>query len=151
MINLLTVDLSSNQIEEFPFQTFKNCKFLVKLDISRNKIKKIDGTFKSLRNLQLLDLSSNYLKEFPVCVKECHKLKILRLIQNKIERIPAEFYKENNILDHLEELNLNSNPEFNELTSDIAKLTKLIVLGISYTKVSKLPKEIAELIHVPGQ
>ena len=51
------------------------------------------------------------------------------------------------MLDQLEELNMNSNP-LEELTSDIGKMTKLVVLGISYTKVTKLPKEIADLIYV---
>lgn len=94
----------------------------------------------------MLDLSSNKLTEFPLCIKNCKKLKILRLIKNDIKSIPDEYFEDKNKhLTLLQELNLNSNQNLDKLNPKISEMTKLKVLGISYTKITEIPETIENL------
>ena len=94
---------------------------LVKLDISRNKIEKIDVPnitiskksvpyFDLFKTLQLIDLSQNKLKEFPMCVCDIPQLKVLRLVYNQITIVPAQVFQYANLQKNLGEFALNSNP-----------------------------------------
>ena len=42
-------------------------------------------------------------------------------------------------------MNLNSNQELDKLNSQIKEMTKIKVLGISYTKITEIPDSIADL------
>mgnify|MGYP006098436305 CR=1 FL=1 len=150
MAGLLSLDISGNVFTEFPYEALEKLEKLRKLDISRNQISQIDGDkWKAFRGLQLLDLSSNRLSEFPLCIKNCKSLKILRLIKNDIKSIPDEYFdNKNKHLTVLQELNLNSNQNLDKLNPKINELTKLKVLGISYTKITEIPETIAELIDL---
>ena len=150
MAGLLSLDISGNVFTEFPYEALEKLEKLRKLDISRNQISQIDGDkWKAFRGLQLLDLSSNRLSEFPMCIRNCKSLKILRLIKNDIKSIPDEYFEnKNKHLTVLQELNLNSNQNLDKLNPKINELTKLKVLGISYTKITEIPETIAELIDL---
>ena len=81
-VQLLTLNLSCNLFQQFPYNALRMQREMVKLDISRNQIKSIDFDFKVFLKLRLLDISSNKLTEFPLCIKDCPLLRILRLIHN---------------------------------------------------------------------
>ena len=74
-------------------------------------------------------------------MNHCKKLKQLYLISNNIEKLPPKFCS---LLTKLEQLHLSGNP-IKELPNDIDKLTVLKVLGISFTKIEKLSRNIVEL------
>lgn len=128
-------------------KVFKRLEYLY---LSRNKIVNLNnvGTAKEFstqfRKLELLDLSANLLEEFPIQLKDLPNLKKLRLIRNRIKEIPIEFFEEKCVQDHLEELTINSNPLM-FLPDQIGSLKLLKMLGIAYTKVTKLPETIKGL------
>jgi Leucine-rich repeat (LRR) protein len=85
--NLKRVVLSNNKIKQFNISKMQKLEYL---DLSKNKIKTINGNFYDLPNLQYLNLSDNALKEIPLSINELKNLKILNLKGNKI---PFSFIK----------------------------------------------------------
>ena len=81
-VELKTINLSGNQLTEFPYSALRLSEKLLKIDLSRNKISQIsaDVKFKTFERLMLLDLSSNNLSSFPTGIKDLTRLKYLRLI-----------------------------------------------------------------------
>lgn len=80
------IDFSNNRLTEIPVEGLKECKSVVKLDLSKNCLKTLD--------------------ERPFFEKWAHSLKVLDLSLNQLEEIPP-------YLDHLPELcqlHLDNNP-----------------------------------------
>ena len=100
------LNIQGNRLENFP-AVISFVKTLEKLDLSENKIAKIeDDAFVALENLIELDLSYNELTYLPSSLGKLTKLKKLNLSGNKIVSLPKEF--ENLI--SLESLDLDGNP-----------------------------------------
>lgn len=150
-LKLTTLDLSSNRFREFPYKNIgeptkgRIMVELIKLDLSRNKISEIDpdADLRTFGNLKTLDLSSNQFSEFPTCLKIV-PLVTLRLIFNKIEEIPAEYLNSKTVIENLKEFNVSNNP-VSTLPPEIFDLRELVSLGIAYTKVTEIPRDIMKL------
>ena len=63
-INLLSLDLSGNELDELPKVLF-NLKNLKRLNLSGNELKKLSKELFNLENLESLNLSDNELSELP--------------------------------------------------------------------------------------
>ena len=83
------------------------------------------------------------MSEFPEEVKDLKHLKELRLIHNRIQKVPQSFYT-SNPHNPLEIFIINNNP-LQELDSQVRYLSKLKVLGVASTEITKLPPQIIQL------
>lgn len=159
---LKTFYMADNKLETFPFYALHKMDTLKKIDLGRNNIRvllddqerslltKIQSSNKSrlkkqpfivFEKLKVLDLSSNQLQVFPEELNSLVSLRELNLINNKIEIVPSSFFMNRG---KLKKLYLNQNP-LRELDQKIDLLSKLKVLGIAATRITKLPPQIAKL------
>jgi len=79
--NLTTIILSKNNIKSFVIPKMHSLKYL---DLSQNKVKKIEGDFGDTPNLEYLFLTDMNLKTLPTSVIKLSKLKILDIRGNSI-------------------------------------------------------------------
>lgn len=80
--NLTTIILSKNNIKSFVIPKMHSLKYL---DLSQNKVKKIEGDFGDTPNLEYLFLTDMNLKTLPTSVTKLSKLKILDMRGNSIQ------------------------------------------------------------------
>jgi len=103
LVNLTELDLPSNQIAALPDGLFDSCKALKIVNLSYNKIIKLEtSTFQNLVNLEELYLLSNLIKEIDSNMFRCNKkLFKLELDDNKITQLNEDFLKGLYQLTHL--------------------------------------------------
>lgn len=87
--NLLTLDLSSNQLECLPCGLNKLAK-LKALLVRNNYLYDLPRCICSHESLEMLNISGNKLEEFPVQVLQLFQLKQLHLGGNRIYSVPKE-------------------------------------------------------------
>ncbi|XP_075981606.1 uncharacterized protein LOC142980161 [Anticarsia gemmatalis] len=94
--DLLSVDLSDNNLTYINRTFLQNNDYLQALDVSRNKITDLPpGTFQFMKNLKLLNLSSNYLTRLRYgSLRGLHKTEILDLSKNKISQLDVDIFHE---------------------------------------------------------
>ena len=106
---LQRLDLSSNQLSEFPI-ILKHLKQLQVLRLIRNNIETIPADFceeEDIRdNLQELTINSNPLKEVPGNINLLKKLKILGIAYTAVKDLPSSIVQ---MEDHLQQLNVVGN------------------------------------------
>jgi Leucine-rich repeat (LRR) protein len=113
--NLKRVTLNDNKIKQFNINKMTKLEYL---DLSKNKIKTINGNFSELPNLQYLNLADNSLKDLPTSIFELKNLKVLNLKGNKI---PFSFIKTliqnmpNTLIINDDYQKVNDIPEINEI------------------------------------
>lgn len=92
-INLLSLHLSRNLLEELPLTAFENLPKLEYLDLERNEIESVEGaTFWPLKNLKTLNLNHNNLKKIDhMAFHENQKLVFLDLEGLKMENLELLF------------------------------------------------------------
>ncbi|XP_066510729.1 malignant fibrous histiocytoma-amplified sequence 1-like [Hoplias malabaricus] len=107
--NLTELNLSRNEITEFPLE-IKQLRCLLKLYLNQNSIKNIpDGIFPSLEKLQFLKMSTNRLVKLPSDMNRCQSLVYLNLSNNSLKDLQPlvgllrlkDIYVENNQLAEL--------------------------------------------------
>ncbi|MFX1599840.1 MAG: hypothetical protein ACFFB6_04520 [Promethearchaeota archaeon] len=87
---------SQNDFREFDIpESIGSLKFLKKLTLRRNKLKKLPISFQELKVVEELDLSYNKFEEFPQVLLSLNTLKQLNITHNLIQSIPELLY--NNI------------------------------------------------------
>lgn len=87
-LNLNYLNLSGNQIKEFPLDFIKSTK-VSSVDLSRNKLVSIPPTIKELKGLTSLNLSDNPLESLPAEIRDLKNLKNLQLNNVKVS-IPSK-------------------------------------------------------------
>lgn len=113
--NLKQIQLSNNQIAEFPVM-FAGLKHLDMLDLSRNKITAVPAEAKDLYCTEL-NLNQNQITSLAEELAECPRLKTLRLEENclQVAAIPTKILKQSVIANILIDGNLFNNKQFTEL------------------------------------
>ncbi|MEL0659036.1 COR domain-containing protein [Psychromonas arctica] len=115
-------------------------RFIEKIDLNQNDIKKIPAEIKHLKNLKELRISANKLTSVPPCICELISLQKLWLSGNQIAKLPRELSK----LSRLELLGLGSN-KLQELPDEIGQLVSLKKIWVSGNNITKLPLTICNL------
>jgi hypothetical protein len=129
---LIKLNLFNNKLNKFP-KELSNCKSLLLLDISSNKLTELDGQLlKNLHYLKELNLAKNELIELPKEIGTLKKLTLLNLRSNKIKSLPNEIGE----LESLEILDLSLN-ELSSLPDQFYRLKNLKNLYLTGNKLSK--------------
>ncbi|CAG9314137.1 unnamed protein product [Blepharisma stoltei] len=130
-----------NQITEIPNE-LKNLKKLQELNLSNNKISKVDHSpLDGMASLGTLNLASNQLKEISFVLGDMSSLEVLILSNNGIEMLPDNFFHEDSEVSYL---HLSYNP-LKEISGSISLLKGLIKLDLRSTKIKSLPFSIKDL------
>ena len=145
LLNLRTLDISSNKLEELPSLLANNLENLKVLKCDNNKIVSL-GPIENLKKLQNLSACNNRLQSdlsLPISLKELNlkgnnfenvprniisltKLQVLNLSQNNLASFPADICS---ILASVVELNLDDN-QITSLPEEIGKMKKLKLLSL---------------------
>ncbi|CAG4916151.1 unnamed protein product [Colias eurytheme] len=169
MLKLLSVEFTSNYIEEIPNYSFYGLP-LLKLNIKGNMVQHIaDKAFSGLENTVTdIDLSENNLTSFPIIpIANLKLLQTMRLSWNEISSFPDI---EHTGLKSLEYLDLNSN-NFEFISEDCLKfspsltilsfhfnfivnihypfktLNKIIEIDLQHNKLQNIPIELLNSIE----
>ena len=101
---ITTLDLSDNHIRTVPLDTFHKMKELKELFLQDNEIEKFQvGTFHSQanHNLQILDLSFNRIQRIEYDMFRFQNLQVLHLDDNQIEEIDSKSFVDMGSLNYL--------------------------------------------------
>ena len=135
MTKLKTLYLNENRIKTL--SRIGNLNQLIKLTMTKNKIKFLPNEIKKLKNLTFLDLSKNKLKIFPTQVFGLKNLKNLILSKNSITKLPKEIHK----LYFLKYLDLSFN-RIQEIPVELNQLENLKNLFLESNLISKFPSKL---------
>ena len=161
--DIVTVDLSSNQIAELPPQISNlmalkkldihdNCltflphelgqlQNLNRVDLSRNKIcKPLPDTFGSLRALVQLNANNNKLPSFGLNDEMPPNVGQLDLSFNDLKEVDRNFA----LMKKLQDLNLSQN-KIVKIAAELSLCTNLQDLDLSYNQLSAVPTELGSL------
>eukprot|EP01125_Pyxidicula_operculata_P019457 TRINITY_DN7069_c0_g1_i1.p1 TRINITY_DN7069_c0_g1~~TRINITY_DN7069_c0_g1_i1.p1 ORF type:complete len:303 (+),score=15.49 TRINITY_DN7069_c0_g1_i1:152-1060(+) len=115
--NLIRLDLSVNQIYDFPPQFFDNLKNLKELNLSFNKINVLPSDMGiKLPNLVTLDLSGNSITTVPSSIAKCKQLTSINLSHNLVYILPLQFQA---LSGSLKELSISHNPLYSPLKNNV--------------------------------
>lgn len=81
-LKLTILDLSNNQLQEFPDVCYPELTHLSEIYVDKNKIKEIPSEINNLQSLKILHIADNLLSVIPGEIVDCHKLKELNLKNN---------------------------------------------------------------------
>jgi Leucine-rich repeat (LRR) protein len=141
-----------------PRVTFRalSIETLTELDVSDNRLSRLQKDFGGLFNLEVLDVSGNRLRTFPRELQDLDKLRALRAAKNRIAWFPAHLWQ----LGALEELDLCENVLV-ELPMEVGNLAllqetrvwevgvglleELRVLKLRGNKLAKWPNQLDSL------
>jgi Leucine-rich repeat (LRR) protein len=138
--NLITLDLSFNQLEIIP-EWLGSMTSLKNLDFSLNeKLKSLHGSLKHLCNLETLNFYGLPIRKIPKEVQNLKRLKVLSIGENSLNLPYPEWLSE---LSCLEELHLGSSTS--EILEGIGNLKNLKQLKLSDDKIKTLPQSIGNL------
>ena len=88
LTNLQVLDLSGNQLTQFPSAAIYKMKNLNELYLNNNKITSVSTYIGNLTKLTTLDLSNNNISSVHANIKKCTALTKLNLANNKLTKIP---------------------------------------------------------------
>ncbi|CAG5081868.1 Oidioi.mRNA.OKI2018_I69.PAR.g9980.t1.cds [Oikopleura dioica] len=132
-------DLSRNNIESIPRDTFKGMLSLETLNISRNSLSSLDpGSFSGLsQTLRVLDLSSNNFQQLPTrAFKAVLGLTKLYVSRNQVKKLgPLEFAP----LGNLSLIDISFNPGVEVSDDAFRQLDNLRDLVFKNCKLTKIP------------
>lgn len=121
------LNLRKQKLKKVPSEIFK-LKNLQELNISKNKLTEIPAGIENLPNLELLDASANELESLPAEIGQCTSLKRMILNRNNIQELPSTIGN----LSALEYLDLWSNSiiEFPEAINKLSETLKVLDLRV---------------------
>ncbi|KAL7719928.1 Leucine-rich repeat containing protein [Entamoeba marina] len=126
--------------DEVPAEAMKLRKTCVRLDLSLNKIDKLEPEFSKFSLLTSLRLRGNYLDTFPDPIFDLQALKILDLSNNTLSILPPEIA----CLPHLSELIMGQNI-ISEIPPEIGQMTNLVNFTFPANRLMTLPTEMSNL------
>jgi Leucine-rich repeat (LRR) protein len=121
-------------------QAMLNPENVIKLDLSKNKLKDVPADIRKLTNLQYLDLSKNKITSLPSWIGELKSLQFLILSKNKIDSLPPQFGD----LTHLKYFVMNRS-ELTSLPHTIGKLKELHYMDLWDDNISNFPYELKNI------
>ena len=135
---LVTLDMSSNQIAEIAELTFRFQQQLTSLNLSHNSISTLDNlSLTGLSSLQVLDLSHNLLGEVHEGVfQSLTSVVSLKLDSNRIRSLDKRVFSS---LPNLEHLSLRDNPLGPTISPQVVLPTSLLSLDLANTGLEELP------------
>jgi hypothetical protein len=139
------LDLSYNKIARLE-DHIAAFKALRNLDLSNNQLKTLPDSFSALQNLEVLNLANNQLDTFPIVLTKLPKLKRLNLKGNSIQFLPPEIEKLQD-LNHLE-LGFNPLKALPPTLATIQSLKTLICTNNSFDAFPEVLLEMEQLQHV---
>jgi len=134
--NMLTLDVSNNQIVgELP-ECWEHLSLLKFLDLRNNKLSgKIPHSIGTLVNLRVLVLrNNNFIGELPLTLKNCSGLAILDVSKNLLSGPVPSWIGES--LQQLKILSLRENHLFGKFPIQLCYLSQIQVLDLSRNKLS---------------
>jgi small GTP-binding protein len=142
LANLITLDLSRNQITVIP-DAIGNLANLTTLDLDNNQITVIPDAIGNLANLTTLDLDRNKITAIPDAIANLVNLTELSLSFNQITAIPDAITQ----LSNLTELRLSSN-QITAIPDAITQLSNLTSLSLSFNQITAIPDAITQLSNL---
>jgi Leucine-rich repeat (LRR) protein len=118
-------------------EAMKDTSGVLKLDLSKQKLKDIPEEIRKLHNLQYLDLSKNKITDVPKWIGEFKDLQFLILSKNKIDSLPPQFGD----LTHLKYFTMNRG-ELHALPHTIGNLKELRYIDLWDDDISHFPYEL---------
>ncbi len=104
-LKVLKLDLSKSKLKVFPTEIFA-FKNLMQLNLSKNKLTELPAKIGDLQKLTYLDISKNKITQIPESIGSLKMLNSFKMSQNKIESLPSSFFR----LSALEIIDFYSNP-----------------------------------------
>ena len=149
LTHLKTLEISNNNLEYIPINTFKDFNNLEKLILTKNKIRTISkDTFTGLSNLLWLDLSENQISELQINTFEklIHIVDI-RLTHNKLTFIP------NSVFSNIKTLRLLffSNNFIYEIHNQAFQNMSMMKLGLSFNRLTSIPVSAFKGFQITGK
>lgn len=141
--DLMTVDLSNNDLSYINSTLFEHNENLQSLDLSRNNIKDMPpGTFQYMKNLKFLNMSSNFLTKLRYgSLRGLHKTELLDLSRNNIAVLDVDVFHECNSLKTLI-------IDYNQIkTFDVERLILVSLRKLSTLSLGGNPISCKEIVH----
>ncbi|XP_060770914.1 leucine-rich repeat serine/threonine-protein kinase 2 isoform X4 [Neoarius graeffei] len=133
--HLLRLDLSSNNLAEFPSALCQSLRSLTRLDLQGNQLQSLPAELLSLPSLSMLNVSRNCVGP-ELCLDPhvcCPTLRQLNLSFNHITVFP---YNLSQVMENLEDLSLEGN-QISELSLPLC-LAEMKVFDVSKNKLTKI-------------
>ena len=147
--HLKTLEISNNNIEYIPTNTFKDFNSLEKLILKGNELKTLSkDMFTGLKNLYYLDLSENQISELSYNVFEkLPKIVDIRLQQNKLKVIP------NFVFSNIKTLRLLffTNNFIHEIHDQAFENLSMMKLGLSFNRLKSIPVSAFKGFQITGK
>ena len=146
--SVFSIDLSRQKLFELPKELFRFTS-LKTLNLSKNKLSKLEGDLSLLNQLEKIDISSNKFESLPAVLFQLGKLQTLIAAKNEILKIQDEIQ----YLQSLREIDLYDNP-VSDIGSGLTKLKnleKLDLRGVMYGPtfhqfiLSSLPNSLVKM------
>jgi Leucine-rich repeat (LRR) protein len=143
-LNLISIDLSQNEIKHIQDNLFLGLKNLKTCKLNDNNLESIK--IKNLENLEVVELKNNQLKNlYQLQLENLSKLEILDLSNNKFEHLTYNFFLG---IKNIKKLKLNNN-ELNELDVNVFRnVKKLEVLELNENKFENIYSVINSLLDM---
>lgn len=144
--NLTDLDLSSNKIHRVE-QHFRTMVHLRHLNLSNNSIERIDQqAFVQLRSLETLNLSINRLDRFEFSsLSNCTRLHCLNVSSNEILTIDSF----PTTLESLSSVDLSSN-RIEHFPESLVELNSVKTIDLSSNRISSIPPRFASIKKIKG-
>lgn len=137
--NVQEIHLQNNTINVLAPDIFSELSQLLLLDLSHNLLTADwinGGTFKRLKRLVYLDISYNRIAKIePTMFKDLHNLEILKMQDNQIEHIPSKIFSN---LPKLHTLVLSNNRVASVGETTLYGLQNLRLLSLDYNRIAKM-------------
>lgn len=121
-------------------EAMKTPRAIIRLNLSKSKLKSIPPQVFELYNLEELDLSKNQIKTIPPDIAKLKKLRVLNVGKNKLEDLPREIGS----LKLLEKLDASRNNLFN-LPKEIGGCESLEYLTLWDNNITSLPETLKKV------
>lgn len=138
------VDLSKNQLKEFPGNLERIIELLYEINIASNKISAIPSFVCRGELLQFLDFSNNRLSELPDGVGQLKHLREVILSRNQFSAIPECLYT----CAKLETILISDNKVSALEVDKLSKLTQLAILDVQNNGIQSVPPELGNLTQI---
>lgn len=138
--NLITIDISFNQIQKLGSSNFQSQRHLNTLDLSHNSIKTLDrDVFKGLKSLKVLNLSFNDIDSIaPNSFHDLYQLELLHLSDNSLVSFEDDLFKH---LSNLRILYLDNNQILDIPTDNLQYMSKLETLSLAKNLIEYVDKD----------
>lgn len=138
------VDLSKNQLSQFPSNMEKIMPQLYEINLSSNKLGKIPSFIALGELLQFLDFSNNRLSDLPGEIGSLKHLREVILSVNQFDSIPECIYD----CQKLETILIANNKISCIEVEKLSRLTQLAILDLQNNAIQSVPPELGNLTQI---